>query len=178
MSLNEIRDKMQKEISQSLLMLDNVIKTTKLPIVNEQKTNNPLWIDVREIDLRYQIPVKRIFKFFEGLREGKILATKCPKCGSIYFPPQDDCPKCKISNLEWIEMPKEGEIVAYTVVNVKPPSFSHYQDYIVGIARMSNGVNVLGWVRAKEVRVGMKVKLEVIERKPEGYLTYELVPVG
>ena len=99
MSLNE-RD---KEIS-------HIIKSTGLPIVSEQKTNNPLWIDVREIDLRYQIPVKKVSKFFEGLKQGKVLATKCPKCGEIYFPPQDDCPKCRISNLDWVEMSKEGEI--------------------------------------------------------------------
>ena len=166
MSLNE-RD---KEIS-------HIIKSTGLPIVSEQKTNNPLWIDVRDIDLRYQIPVKKVSKFFEGLKQGKVLATKCPKCGEIYFPPQDDCPKCRISNLDWVEMPKEGEIIAYTIINVKPPSFSHYQDYIVGIARMSNNINVLAWVMAKEVKVGMKVRLEVVKREPEGYLTYALIPV-
>lgn len=176
MSVNEVREKLQNEISQSIRALDSVIRASGLPIINEQKTNNPLWIDVREIDLRYQIPVKKVSKFFEGLKQGKVMATKCPKCGSIYFPPQDDCPKCKISNLDWVEMPEDGEIVAFTVVNVKPPSFSHYQDYVVGIARMSNGVNVLAWVNSKEVRVGMKVKLRVTKREPEGYLTYEFIP--
>ena len=42
---------------------------------------------------------------------------------------------------------------------------------------MSNNINVLAWVMAKEVKVGMKVRLEVVKREPEGYLTYALIPV-
>ncbi len=52
--------------------------------------------------------------------------------------------------------------------------------YAVGVARLSNGVQVLAWVRETDpskLRVGMKVRLEVVKREPEGYLTYELVPV-
>lgn len=44
---------------------------------------------------------------------------------------------------------------------------------------MREGFNVLAWLRAddpKKVRVGMKVKLQVVKREPEGYLTYEFVP--
>ncbi|TRM74111.1 3-hydroxybutyryl-CoA epimerase [Sulfolobus sp. E1] len=147
-----------------------------LPLVYDPKSNNPLWIDVRELNLKYQIPVKKVQKFFEGLKQGKVLATRCPKCNTIYFPPQDDCPKCKMSNLDWVEMPEEGEIIAFTVINVKPPSFSKNQDYVVGIAKMRNGVNVLAWVNSKEVKVSMKVKLKVVKREPEGYLTYEFFP--
>lgn len=177
MTLMETRDKLQKNLNQLVSQVDNVVKNQGSPIVREQKTNNPLWIDVREIDLRYQLPVKKVMKFFEALKDGKVLATRCPKCGTIYFPPQDDCPNCKLTGLEWVEMPQEGELLTYTIINVKPPSFSHYDDYIVGIAKMSNGVNVLAWVNAKDVKVGIKVKLRVTRREPEGYITYEFVPV-
>ncbi|BFI75654.1 Zn-ribbon domain-containing OB-fold protein [Sulfurisphaera ohwakuensis] len=175
MTINDVREKLQQQISQLISSLDQVVQMYGMPIIQD-KNGNPLWIDVREMTLRYQIPIKKVQKFFEGLKEGKILATKCNKCGTIYFPPQDDCPKCKISGLEWVEMPDEGELVAYTIINVKPPSFSHYQDYIVGIARMKNGINVTAWVNSKEVKVGMKVKLRITKREPENYLTYELIP--
>ncbi|EZQ06699.1 3-hydroxybutyryl-CoA epimerase [Candidatus Acidianus copahuensis] len=148
--------------------------SNEFPIIYDQKSGNALWIDLRQLNLRYQIPVGKIGKFFEGLKQDKVLATKCPKCEEIYFPPQDDCPKCKISGLEWIEMPEEGELLSYSVINVKPPSFSHYPDYVVGIAKMKNGVNVLAWIKSKDLKIGMKVKLKVVKREPEGYLTYEL----
>lgn len=176
MTLMEARDKLQKDLNQLVSQVDNVVKSLGIPIIREPKTDNPLWIGVREIDLRYQIPVKNVMKFFEALRDGKVLATKCPKCGTVYFPPQFDCPKCMVSGLEWVEMPNEGELLTYTIINVKPPSFAQFSDYIVGVARMSNGVNVLAWVNAKDVKVGMKVKLRVARREHDEYLMYELVP--
>ncbi len=37
----------------------------------------------------------------------------------------------------------------------------------------------MAWLRvddSRKVRVGMKVKLQVVKREPEGYLTYEFIP--
>ncbi|BDC18816.1 3-hydroxybutyryl-CoA epimerase [Acidianus sp. HS-5] len=170
-----VRDNLQKQINESIKQLDFLVKQTKLPIIQD-KSGNPLWIDVRELDLRYQMPIKKVQKFFNGLKEGKILTTRCQKCGTIYFPPQDDCPQCKLSGLEWIELPREGKLITYTKIYVKPPSFSHYQDYVVGIAKLDNGINITAWVvgNLEKLNVGADVKLEVEEREPEGYITYYL----
>jgi len=104
----------------------------------------------------------------------------CKKCGTIYFPPQLDCPKCRSSDMEWIELSGEGELLTFTQINVKPYSFSHYPDYIVGIARLKEGINVTAWVAEsdpKKLKPGVKVKLQVTKRQPENYLTYEIVPI-
>jgi len=155
-------------------------KSMGLPLLFDQKTGSALWLDQRELTLRFTISIERIRRFFEALAEGKVLATRCKETGTIYFPPQLDCPEAPDSEVEWVEMPREGELLTWTVINTKPYTFSHYDDYIVGVARMSNGVNVLAWVRERDpskLRVGMKVRLEVVKREPEGYYTYELVPV-
>ena len=156
-------------------------ESTGAPIVFDQKTGVAMWYDQRELKLRFLISIERIRKFFEGLSEGKILATRCKKTNKIFFPPQVDCPDDPNDEVEWIELPKEGELVTYTVINTKPYSFGHYDDYIVGIAKLTNGVQVLAWVREKDpkkLKVGMKVKLEVVRRQPENYITYEIVPVA
>ena len=156
-------------------------ESTGAPIVFDQKTGVAMWYDQRELKLRFLISIEKIRKFFEGLSEGKILATRCKKTNKIFFPPQVDCPDDPNDEVEWIELPKEGELVTYTVINTKPYSFGHYDDYIVGIAKLTNGVQVLAWVREKDpkkLRVGMKVKLEVVRRQPENYITYEIVPIG
>ena len=155
-------------------------KSVGIPVVFDQKTGVALWFDQRELRIKFLISIEKLRRFFEGLSEGKILATRCKKTGEIYFPPQVDCPGAPDSEVEWVELPREGELVTYTVIATKPYSFGHYPDYIVGIARLPNGVQVLAWVREKDpkkLRVGMKVRLEVVRREPEGYLTYELVPV-
>ncbi|QGA68952.1 Zn-ribbon domain-containing OB-fold protein [Sulfolobus sp. E11-6] len=177
MGISEVREKQFNEIDKKALeQIDLLIKNNGMPIMREIKTNNLLWIDVRELTQRFMIPIGRISKFFEMLSKGKIIGTKCPKCGSIYFPPQDDCTKCRISGLDIIELSGEGELLTYTIITVKPVSFMHYQDYIVGIARLKEGINILAWVNEnpQDVKVGMKVKVNIVKREPEGYLTYEL----
>ncbi len=159
----------------------NMMKqSTGVPVLLDQKTGVALWWDQREIKLRFVISVEKTRKFFEALSEGKLLATKCKKSGKILFPPQVDCPDDPTDEVEWVELPNEGELLTWTVIYVKPYSFGHYQDYTVGIARLSNGVQVLAWVRETDpskLKVGQKVKIEIVKREPEGYLTYEIVPV-
>ena len=84
------------------------------------------------------------------------------------------------SDVEWIPLSGEGELLTFTVAYVKPASFSHYRDYAIGIAQMKEGVRVLAWLDIddpKKVKPYMKVKLEVVKREPEGFLTYKLVPI-
>jgi uncharacterized OB-fold protein len=148
-------------------------------MVPDMKTGHALWVDVRQLTNRFIISVERVKNFFNALSEGKILATKCRGCGTIYFPPQADCPKCRKSDVEWIELPKEGTLITYTVISIKPDSFSHYDDYAVGIIKLENGVQVTAWVRERDpskLKVGQRVRLEVVRRQPENYLTYEIVP--
>lgn len=173
--ISDVREAKQKEVRELLKQLDGLVQVRGLPVFPEPKTGNPLWADVRELDLRYQIPVGKVVKFFDGLSKGEILATRCDKCNTVYFPPQDDCPKCKVSGLRWVKLPREGELLTFTVVSVKPPSFAHYPDYVVGIAKMGE-VNVTAWVEGpkEKLKVGSKVKLEVTKREPEGYITYTL----
>ena len=173
------KEMMDEATRQFLSFIESIKKSTGLPIVPDQKTGAALWFDQREITPRYLISVDRIRKFYDGLMDGKLLATKCKSCGQLYFPPQVDCPKCRGSDVEWIELSKEGELLTYTIIYIKPTSFAHYPDYTVGIARLKEGINVTAWVRETDpskLRVGMKVKVEIVKREPEGYLTYELVP--
>lgn len=151
-------------------------RSVGIPAIIDPRSGATMWYDVRELKLKYTISIEKVKRFFEALGEGKVLATKCRD--HIMFPPQADCPDG--SAAEWVEMPTEGELITWTVINIKPYSFSHYDDYIVGVARMSNGVNVLAWVKhrdPKELRPGAKVRLKVVRREPEGYLTYELEPL-
>ncbi|MCS7095058.1 MAG: Zn-ribbon domain-containing OB-fold protein [Thaumarchaeota archaeon] len=150
-----------------------------LPIVSDEKTGDPLFVDQRELRLRYLIPVKRISQFFEGLKRNEVLYTECKTCNAKYFPPQSDCSRCGSGDIEWKKVEGEGTLLTYTKIFVKPTSFMHYDDYIIGIARMKEGFNVLAWVRAgdvSELKIGMPVKLEVERRQLDSYLTYVLVP--
>ncbi len=136
-----------------------------------------IFFDRRSLELKYQIPVGKISQFFKGLENGKIMATRCVECGEIYFPPQASCPKCRESSIEWIELSGDAVLETFTVINVKPTSFSKYPDYVVAIGKMKEGVNVLSWLNIdgiEKIRIGMKIKLKVVKR--EDYYTYEFFP--
>lgn len=131
----------------------------------------------REIKIVQEIPISQTLKFYEGLKEGKVYATKCKGCGKVYFPPNVDCPECLSTGLEWVELSSDAEIETFTHVVIRPTTFAQYKPYTVAIGRLKEGVKVLAWLtgfRLSEVKVGMKAKL-VAKMTPEGYATYEFV---
>lgn len=132
----------------------------------------------REITIAPQIPISKTVKFWKGLEQGKVYATKCERCGKLYFPPSADCSECLSSKLEWVELSNEAEIETYTHVVVRPTTFQHYKPYTVVIGKLKEGVKVLAWVtglKLSEIKIGMKVKLTA-KVTPEGNPTYEFVP--
>jgi uncharacterized OB-fold protein len=132
-------------------------------------------IKSKPITIVEEIPINRTLKFWEGLKEGKVYATKCCKCGKLYFPPSADCSECLCSEMEWVELGDEAEIETFTHVVVRPTSFCQYKPYTVAIGRLNGGTKVLAWLtgfKLSEVKVGMKAKL-VAKATPDGNLTYE-----
>jgi len=129
----------------------------------------------REIKIVQEIPTSKTLKFYEGLKEGKVYATKCKDCEKVYFPPMVDCPECLTTGLDWIELSSEAEIETFTHVVIRPTTFQQYKPYTVAIGRLKEDVKVLAWLtgfKLSEVKVGMKAKL-VAKATPEGNATYE-----
>ncbi|MCS7143027.1 MAG: Zn-ribbon domain-containing OB-fold protein [Aigarchaeota archaeon] len=171
------------KIDEFIKLFLNAIEVEKsrrgLPLITDEKTNDPLFFDQRELRLRYLLPIKGIEDFFEGLVKGEVRYTRCKRCGRKYFPPQPDCSSCGTREMEWMRIEGTGELLTFSKVVVKPTSYLHYDDYIVGVARFPEGFNVLAWVRASDVselEMGTPVRIEVERRQPENYLTYVLVP--
>lgn len=57
--------------------------------------------------------------FFEGLRKGKVLGSKCPVCGRVYLPPRMICERCFVKTEEWVELPASGTVKTFTRAFVK-----------------------------------------------------------
>ncbi|MEM0384665.1 MAG: Zn-ribbon domain-containing OB-fold protein [Candidatus Caldarchaeum sp.] len=174
------KEAVEQMVKAWLETVEQITRSEGLPVVPDEKSGDPLWVDVRELRLKYLLPIARIKRFFDGLREGRVYATRCPLKNVYYFPPQADCPACMDDNLEWVELSGKGQLLTYTVISVKPASYLHYPDYVVAIARMEEGFNLLCWMAVEDVKtlkIGMPVRLVVKRREPEGFFTYYLEPV-
>jgi len=135
------------------------------------KTPESPAIKSRTLTLTHDIPISKTKIYWEGLKEGNVYATKCKKCGEIYYPPQVDCPHCLTSDVEWIQL-LEGTLETFTQAYLKPQGFTHYEhDYIIAIVKAAEGVKVMGWLEdidVKVAKVGMSVKITA-KTMPDGF---------
>jgi hypothetical protein len=131
----------------------------------------PIIKNVLNIDM--QIPQTKIARFWEGLKQGRLFTTKCKKCGKVYFPPTADCSKCYLSNMDWIELTGDAELITWTIMQVRPKSFSQHPPYVIAVVKLKEGINVMAWltnIKHEDIKPGIKLKLVTKE------LGYEFVP--
>ena len=132
----------------------------------------------RTLTLRFDIPISKTREFWDALKEGKFVTTKCAKCGNISFPPQADCPKCMSNEFTWVDLGRDATLVTYTRVQITPASFEDIDPYVIAIGELGNGLKVLAWlerVSPESARLGMKLKLEARTSR-EGNPYYVFVP--
>jgi uncharacterized protein len=132
----------------------------------------------RTLSLRFDIPISKTKEFWDLLKQGKFVTTKCTKCGNVSFPPQADCPECMASEFEWVELGQDATLVTFTHVQITPASFVGDDTYTIAIAELQGGLKVLAWLegtKAEEAKPGMKVRLEARTSK-EGNPYYVFVP--
>jgi len=120
----------------------------------------------RNLSLRFDIPISKTREFWEALRGGRFVTTKCSACGNVSFPPQADCPRCLSSESSWIDLGRDATLVTYTDVRVTPASFADSGHYIIAIGEVSGGLKVLAWlegVKREDAKPGMKLRIETRE---------------
>jgi len=49
-------------------------------------------------------------KWFDGLKEKKFYATKCPKCGRTQIPPREICAVCRVRCRDFVELGPKGTV--------------------------------------------------------------------
>lgn len=117
--------------------------------------------------------------FVGYLEKGNVMATRCRRCGTNYFPPRLDCSKCLGSDVEWFELKGEGRLVTYTVVNYGPTGFENDAPYTLAIVDF-NKVRVFGRlsksIKEGDIKPGMSLKILPV-KLPGDRIGYEFQKV-
>jgi uncharacterized OB-fold protein len=109
------------------------------------------------------------------LNEGKIMGSKCKKCGALALPPRPICISCFGSKMEWVQLKGTGKLAAFTSIVVAPPhmvkeGFDRNNPYVVGVVELDEGVKAVARIigvdakKPEQIKVGTPLKAEFLQR--------------
>ena len=89
-----------------------------------------------------EIKLERLVKtYYETLKEGKVLARKCPACGNVEWPPVYACNVCGNYVTEWIELSKKAQVLELyvpTAMSMKP-AYKSLEPYAYAWIKLEEG---------------------------------------
>ena len=101
-------------------------------------------------------------RYLVGLMDGRLLGQRCPACQKVYVPPRGACPTDGVPTVEDVELPGQGVVTTFCIVNVPfmgqritPPYVAAY--ILLDGADIAFLHLVLG-CDAADVRMGMRVE--------------------
>ncbi|HXW37373.1 MAG TPA: Zn-ribbon domain-containing OB-fold protein [Nitrososphaerales archaeon] len=105
-----------------------------------------------------------ISRFLDGLKEGEVWARRCNSCGRTIVPPRMYCEECFRPTDDWVRVKDRGTVSTFSISYVNADASRRKTPILVTVvwldgASPENGIlHLLGEVKPKDVRVGMKVK--------------------
>jgi len=135
----------------------------------------------KEIDNRFSkfgtvsfTGITRINDFIGYLEQGKLMGTKCRKCGIHYFPPRADCSHSLDSDMEWFEVKGTGRLLSFSTLTFAPTGFTQDLPYTIAVLDYGD-YKVFGRidkaVPEKELAIGMAMKA-VVQQLPNDHWSY------
>lgn len=135
----------------------------------------------KEVDDRFKrfgtvsfTSISKVNDFVDYLEQGKVMGTRCKKCGAVHFPPRADCAECFSSDMEWFEVSGTGELLSFSKLMYAPVGFE--EDIPYSIALLDYGdYKIFGRISKdipdEELEIGMAMKTEPLTL-PNGQLSY------
>jgi uncharacterized OB-fold protein len=119
--------------------------------------------------------------FFLGLAEGKLLGSKCTKCGFVYATPRGHC-MVDGEPTSWVELPKRGRIHAWTTCHFGSEAFLKETPYNLCLVEFDGAGSVL-LARLKDAReedlyVGMPIEARFNPNPKYSITDVWFVPAG
>ena len=149
--------------------------------MSEMKASDRGEVITDVVTLRYDYSLGEVAgRFMAGLKEGKILATRCSKSGLTYLPPRSYCERSFEKCDAWVEAGLEGVIESSTIVvrgfegKRKPPvaiAFVKLDGIDSAIGNYVDGLDLSNYDAAMvNLAPGQRVRVEFAQAR-EGRIT-------
>jgi uncharacterized OB-fold protein len=108
----------------------------------------------------------------------RLIGSRCPICGKIFFPHRTICRACGYRKLEDYKLSEKGKVLTFTVIRSPPKGYERNAPYVVGIVELNEGVKVISQIvdcDPEELQIGTPVELvfrKVKEGGKEGIIEY------
>jgi len=108
----------------------------------------------------------------------RLAGWRCTHCGTFHHERPIVCRKCGAREFAEVELPKEGKLLAYTILKTPPKEFGSQTPYIIGLIELVDGTRILSQivdVQEDELRPEMKVELvfrKIREDESSGIIEY------
>jgi len=139
----------------------------------------------KEIDTRFSkfgtisfTATTHINDFVDHLEKGKLMGTKCKKCGQRYFPPRADCFNDLTSDMEWFEVDKAGKLLTFSTLKFAPAGFDKEIPYTIAVLDFGD-YKVFGRIDKAipedKLSVGLPMQI-VVNKLPNEQINYLFTP--
>ncbi len=127
------------------------------------------------MDTRPYMQDRAAEEFFSRLEKGEFKTTRCRACGETHYPPRVVCPSCLGEEMDWVDLPREGTLIAFTqqrdAMRCRRPD-------VLGVVEMEGIGNVFTRIDAplEELRIGMRVAFDTWI-SPDGVALHQFRPL-
>jgi uncharacterized OB-fold protein len=90
-------------------------------------------------------PYTKVSDFAQHLKDGRLMGSRCTKCGATSFPPRADCEECLSGDFEFVEISGRAELHTFTKIVAAPTGFEDMAPYLVGVVDLEEGGRALAW---------------------------------
>ncbi|MDI6873675.1 Zn-ribbon domain-containing OB-fold protein [Candidatus Solincola sp.] len=127
------------------------------------------------MDTRPYMQDRAAEEFFSKLAEGRFQSTRCSGCGTLHYPPRVVCPECLGEELEWVDLPREGTLLAFTwqeaAMRCRKPD-------VLGLVELEGVGHVFTRIDApyEDLHIGQRVTFDTWT-SPDGLVLHHFRPV-
>jgi uncharacterized OB-fold protein len=129
-------------------------------------------------------PYTKVSGFAEHLRNGRLMGSRCCRCGALSFPPRADCAACLCGEFEFHALSGRARLHTWSRITAAPTGFEELAPYVVGVADLEEGGRILAWmgetVPEAEIVIGMELQVvpRIFEELEEIKVYYTLERAG